>query len=87
MIEGAGAASGAASGAGSMPLTHFIRIQEVQKHTDPTDPDPDSDPDPQHFLLSIRKDVLISNYSNMPILSANRMARILPLTNQTGGCL
>jgi hypothetical protein len=27
-----------------------IRIQEAQKHTDPTDPDPDSDPDPQHWF-------------------------------------
>jgi hypothetical protein len=32
-----------------------IRIQEAQKHTDPTDLDPDSDP--QHsFLESVRKD-------------------------------
>ncbi len=26
----------------------WIRIQEVQKHVDPVDPNPDSDPDPQH---------------------------------------
>jgi hypothetical protein len=26
-----------------------MRIREVQKHMDPTDPDPDEDPDPQHW--------------------------------------
>jgi hypothetical protein len=30
-----------------------IRIQETQKHMDPTDPDPDSDPDPQNCLPGV----------------------------------
>ncbi len=28
-----------------------MRIREIQKHTDPTDPDADLDPDPQPCLL------------------------------------
>jgi hypothetical protein len=43
--------AGSESGAGSRSIQIKqiqMRIQEAQKHTDPTDPNPDADPVPEH---------------------------------------
>jgi hypothetical protein len=36
---------------------YFLKVQEAQKHTDPTDPD--SDPDSQHCFIQVQDELFV----------------------------